>query len=138
MIHTQKKTAVGLLPLRVPFTRWKVDELQVVAVRILEVESLDAGRRLIPVGNPLRPGGSVRYFMHAQLLVGLVHVADDNGDVLEPLIVAARVRGDWSASGHKISGEFDELIAQTHAHDSHPLPEDALKPFVFVAYHLDV
>src|SRR5215475_10639661 len=92
MIDPQKETAVGLLPSRVTFARRKIDELEIVAVRILKVESLDAGCRLVPIRNPLRAGGGVLYFVSAQLLVGFVHIAHDDSDMLEPLIVAARVR----------------------------------------------
>src|SRR5215475_2033113 len=114
MIDPQEETTVGLLPFRVTFVRWKIDELQIVAVRILEIESLNAGCGLVPIGNPLRAGGGVLYFVGAQLLVGLVHIAHDDSDMLEPLIVAARVRGDRSASRREIFAELDQLIAQSH------------------------
>src|SRR5215467_6910812 len=80
MIDPQKETAVGLLPSRVTFARRKIDELEIVAVRILKVESLDAGCRLVPIWNPLRAGGGVLYFVSAQLLVGFVHIAHDDSD----------------------------------------------------------
>src|ERR671924_1133131 len=111
MIDTQKKPPVRLLPLWIAFARWKVDELQIVAVRILEVESLDASRCFVPIWNPLRAGGGMLYFMSAQLLVGLIHVAHDDSDVLEPLIVAARVHGNRPAFGREIFGQFDDFIA---------------------------
>src|SRR5215510_6039342 len=125
MIDPQKETAVGLLPLRVTFVKRKIDELEIVAVRILEVKSLDAGRGLVPVGNPLPASGGLPYVVRAELLVGLIHVAHDNRNVLEPLIVAARVSGYRSAFGRKVFGEFDGFVAQPHAHDSHSHSEDS-------------
>src|SRR5882724_203521 len=66
-----------------------------MAVGILEVESTDASSGFVARGDCLGSGGSMADFVSAQLLVGLVHVADDDGDVLKRKIVTAPNRREW-------------------------------------------
>ncbi|WP_200248776.1 hypothetical protein [Lamprobacter modestohalophilus] len=53
--------------------------------------------------------------MLAQMLVGPLHVTDDDGDVLEPAVVAARIGRDGTALRHQVFDELDALLAQTQA-----------------------
>ena len=100
-------------------------------------------------GNPVyeRPAVLVVYredhrFMLDSVLpqprIGLVHVADDDGDVLEPAVVGAHVRGNRAAARDEVLRELDEFIAQPHANNTHAQAEHALQMLVSVAVHFDV
>ena len=87
-------------------------------VRILEIERLDARGVFVPIRQSLRPGRSVLDAIFTQHLIRPVHVADDDGDVLKPKIVAARIGRDRAAARSKKLNEFDRLIAQPHSDDA--------------------
>jgi hypothetical protein len=74
----------------------------------------------------------------AQLLVGLVHVADDDRDVLKRVIVTAPVRRDRPSFRREILDQLDRLIAELHARDTHTQAEETLQLLVFLAVHFDV
>ncbi len=74
----------------------------------------------------------------AQPLIGAAHITDNNGDVLEPPIVAARVCRNWPSLGRKIFGQLDEFVSQPHAHHAHAEAKDALKMLIGIASHFDV
>ena len=78
------------------------------------------------------------HLMAAQLSICLVHVAHDDGDMLEPEVVAARVYGHGPPLWREVFRQVNKLIAQLHAHDAHPRAEDALQPLVFAARRFDV
>src|SRR6266478_7049991 len=92
-------------------------------VRVLKIEGRDAGSVLVPVRKPLRPGRSVLNFVLPQPGVRLVHIADNDGDVLKPAIVAARIDGDWSTFRRQVFCELDELVAEPHSYYAHSQPE---------------
>ena len=71
------------------------------------------------------------------MLIRLVHVTDDDGDVLKPAIVTARVYGNRPALGSEILGQFYEFVAELHARNAHARAENSLQPFVFIDRHFD-
>src|SRR5262249_48013272 len=79
------------LPLRVALAFRELQNLQGVSVGVFEIKSFDPACILVPIWQPLRPGRSVLDFMLAQPLIGALHIARDDGDVLEPAVVTARV-----------------------------------------------
>src|SRR6266849_412378 len=109
-----------------------------MSVRILEIERRDAGSILVPVGKALRPGGGVRDLVLPQQTVGLVHVADDDGNMLEPAVVAARINRDRPPFRGEVFGEFDGFISQPHSYNPHPKPEDTREVLVVVTRYFDV
>ena len=74
----------------------------------------------------------------SQNLIGLIHVAHDDGDVLEPAVVAARIDRYGATLGREVLGQLDLLVTQAQSSHSHPESEHALKPFVLSAPELDL
>src|SRR5262245_6893803 len=113
------------MPLRITLRRRELEDFQKVAVGIFEVKRADARSSLNVRGQELRPGGRMLNLVLAQPLVGAVHFTRDDGDMLEPAVVSARLRRERPSTGRKIFGELDELVAESHAHDSHTQAKDA-------------
>jgi len=78
-------------PARVALVGRELQDLERVAVGIAEVERLDPARLGIPVRQPLRPGGDLLDLVATEPEVGLLQVAGDDRDVLEPDVVAPGV-----------------------------------------------
>ena len=79
------------MPVRIALARREPEDLEEVAVRVLEVEGADAAGVRVPVRQPLRRGRGVLDPVLAEPRIGPVHVAHDDRHVLEPAVVAARV-----------------------------------------------
>jgi hypothetical protein len=77
-------------------------------------------------------------FVSAQLLIGFVHIADYDGDVLEPAVVGARVDGNRPALGGEIFGQFYDFAAELQARHAHAGAENSLQPLVFAARDFNV
>jgi hypothetical protein len=65
--------------------------------------------------------------------ISSVHVVHDDSDMLEPEIVAPRVRWNGPSSRRQILGELDFLVSQPHADDAQARAEDSLKPLEVLA-----
>src|SRR5262249_10808984 len=113
------------MPARVALAGREVEDFQVMAVRIAEVKRLDATRIGVPVRQPLWSSGSVPDFVPAQVLIRPVHVIDDNGDVLEPAVVATGVFRDGSTLWGEKLHEIEMLLAQSHTDNAQTQAEDA-------------
>jgi hypothetical protein len=74
----------------------------------------------------------------AQPLVGAIHVAHDDRNVLEPVVLTARVRRCRPSSRRQVLRQLDRLIPEPHAHDTRAESEDALELLVRFARNLDV
>jgi hypothetical protein len=131
VIDAEKEHVGGTMPFGIAFVRRKLENLQIMAVRISEIEGADAGRILVPFGKALGSGGGVLDLVLTETLVGPVHVANDNGDVLEPAVMTPRVHRYRSSLGSEIFRELDRLFSQPHTHDTHAQSEDPLQKFVF-------
>src|SRR5262245_39462094 len=114
MVNSQEKLGSSGLPLRITFPGRKPDDFEHMVFRILEVKSPDAAGVRIPVRQRLRSGGDVLNLVLSQLLIRLVHVAHHDGDVLKPVIVAARV-GRHRLSLHRMLRKGDKLSSQLQA-----------------------
>ena len=84
-------------------------------------------------GSSCGPGEACWTLFSRSQCVGLVHVADDEGHVLKPAVVAARVYRRGPALGRQELGEFQEFVAQLQARDAQAQPEDAFQVFLGVA-----
>ena len=80
-------------------------------VRVLEVERPNAPSRRIPIRKPLGTGGGVLHVGGFEACIAPVHVSDDDGHVLKPPVIAARVQRGGSALGGEEFGEFQALVA---------------------------
>ncbi|MDX1541066.1 MAG: hypothetical protein R3349_06640, partial [Geminicoccaceae bacterium] len=72
------------MPLRVALAVGEGQDLERIAVRILEVEGLDPAGVRVPVGQALGSGRGEGDVVPAEPVEGPVHVGDDERDVLEP------------------------------------------------------
>ena len=89
-------------------------------VWVLEVKRLDTPCVLVPVWKTLRAGRRVFDIILSKDLVGAIHITDDDGDMLEPKIVAPRVNGNGPTAWSEELDEFDGLQAQSHPDHSNP------------------
>src|SRR6266481_4108590 len=93
VIDAEEEAAAGLLlPARIALAAWKVDQLEGVTVGITEVEGRDAGGGAVRLRQHLRCARD-RLHVRPYPRVRRVQVAHDDGDVLEPAVVALRVGG---------------------------------------------
>src|SRR2546428_10130488 len=99
VINAKEHFVAWTMPSVQALVRRKLENFQRVTVRILEIEGPDTGRVLVPLRQALRSSGRVFHFVLAQPPVGLIHVADDDGYVLEGAIVAVSIHGDGPALG---------------------------------------
>ena len=72
-----------------------------------------------------------------QTLVRALHVAGDDGDVLEPAIVRSRVLRGRTASGRKELRQFDEFVAEPHPCGSHSQAEHTFQVLVVGSVYFD-
>src|SRR5271165_1222057 len=91
VIDTEEESAARFVPLGRSLVLGKFQNLHGMLVGILEIERLDARGVFIPIGQSLWSGRSVLDAIFTQHPIGPVHVADDDGNVLKPKIVAARI-----------------------------------------------
>src|SRR5437762_1668787 len=138
VVDAEEQPAGRSLPLGVALPGRELQDLQHMAVRVLEVEGADAAGLGVPVGQALRLGRDVLGAMLSQAPVRPVDVAHDDRDVLERAVVAARVRRDRPATRRQVFRQLDRLLAQPETDDAHAEPEDALEALVVLARHLDV
>ncbi len=121
-----EEQAVCRLPARIALAAREVQHLEVVAVGIAEIERRDSARVLVPRGQGLRAGRGVRDAVRAQRRVRAVHVAHDDRDVLEPAVVAARVRRDRAALGREELPQLEGLGPEREPRDAHARAEYAI------------
>src|SRR5271157_5914719 len=55
VVDTEKQAAVGALPARIAFAGGKLYQLEVMLIRIAEIERTDPAGRLVPGRQSLRP-----------------------------------------------------------------------------------
>ena len=121
-----------------PLSGRELQDLERMAVGIAEIEGPDArgvGDRL---GEQLRPGGSVAHLEAAKPRVCAVHVAHDDGYVLEPVVVAPAVHRRRPARRREVLGELQVLVTQAQAHDAESHPEHAGQRLIRRSGHLVV
>src|SRR5205823_3105038 len=82
-------------------------DLDWMSIRIFEIKRRDSTGILVPVRQKLRAGGRVLYSVLTQPGIGPIHIANDDCNVLEPAIIAARINGDGTAFGREVFVEFD-------------------------------
>src|SRR5262249_45030865 len=92
-------------------------QLEGVAVWIIEVE------KGAPIGKPLWPWGDELHAVGAQACGRLLDVRDHQGEVLEPGVVAARVRKDIAPLWGNELRQLDLIWPQGEAHDPYACPK---------------
>ena len=124
VVDTEKERVLAL-PAGIALTSGKLQDFEDVSIGILEVEGSDPSGIRVPVRQPLRRGRGVLHLGGAQAGIGRVHVAHDDGGVLEGVVVAARVLGNATAARSKVLGEFQALGAELQARRPRVRREDA-------------
>ena len=119
MIDTQKQFVGFSMPFGIAFSGWKVEYLKIVLIGIPEVKRPNTGCSLIPIGNPLGTGGGMLNLVIPQPSVSTVHITHDNGDMLKPAVVTARIPGYGATFGGQIFGQLDNFAPQLDTHDAH-------------------
>ena len=138
VVNSQKERVFSLPP-GVAFSRRKPQNLQVMVIRVAEIKGFDAGGGLVPFGNRLRAGGRVTHPVLTQVLVGPVHITDNNGNVLKPAVVAAGVQRDGASPlGSEIFGQQEYLPAQLQSDHSHAQSEKPLQVLIFRTMDFDL
>src|SRR5215469_12402614 len=120
------------MPFAVPFSFWKRQDFDGMFVWVLEVKRLNSPGIFVPVGQALRSRRSELDSVLEQNLIGAVHIADNNGDVLKPEIIAARIRGNRPASRSEKLRQLNRLITEFHFNQSHSRPKHAEEVFHFI------
>ncbi len=123
------------MPLLGAFARRELEDFEVVAIGVAEVERLDAAGIRIPVRQRLRFGRRVTHLVVAQPPIRSVHVAHDDRDVLEPEVVAVRIDRNRPSVRHDEVHQFDDFVAQLQPRDPYPHAEDAEQMFVVGTCH---
>src|SRR5215813_2601685 len=75
------------------------------------------------------------HFVFAQPLVGAIHIADDDGNVLEPSVIATGIGRRRSASWCEELGQLDVLFAESHPRNPHPQTKHTREVLVTLAVY---
>src|SRR5580765_41021 len=133
MVDTQKKLIRGTVPLLQALIRRELQHLNRMAIRILEVERRDARRVLVPVRKALWSRRSVFYLVLTQPGISLIHVANNDRDVLKPPIITARINWDRAPLRGEILGEFDKFVVEPHPYRAHSQAEYTFQMLIVLA-----
>src|SRR5436853_1420540 len=107
--------------------------------RIVELDRLYARSPGIRLRDRNRSGGNLPDIGLLQALIRSIHVAHDNGHMLEPKIVAVGGDGDWPPGGWRnIAGKLDGLLAELQVNDAHVDVEHALHPVIFASHQTKI
>src|SRR5439155_13846846 len=90
---------------------WELEDLEGMPIGIVEVEGADAARLGVPIREPLRRPRHALHAMRLEHRVGPLHVAHDDGDVLEPAVVAVCARGSRAPRRVEPGHELERLVA---------------------------
>src|SRR5262249_4117142 len=133
MIDPEKQLVSFILPAGISLTRRKINNLKIVLVGIAKIERLNSSRGFDRWRQSLRRRRNELHFQRAQFIERLVHIAYDDGDMLKPKIIAARILRNGSARRGQILGQIEIFIPELHPYDPHPRTEDAFEVLKFVA-----
>src|SRR6266849_6134763 len=138
VVDSQKQPVACVLPPGITFTLGELQNLHGMFIGVFEVESLDAARVFVPIRQTLRARGSVLDFVLPQNRIRTVHIADDDGDVLKPHVVASGIDGNGAALGSQKLQKLDGFASQLQCYDSHARPEYAKEVLDLVSRNLSV
>src|SRR5207244_3496565 len=116
----------GPLPLRVTLAGRKLEDFERMVVRIPEIEGADPAGVGVPVREALRRWRHPPHAVRLEHGVGAVHVAYDDRHVLEPAVVAARVRRGRTARRSGPGHQLQRVDAEPEANDAHARAGHAL------------
>src|SRR5262244_4589183 len=94
MTETKEELAGRLLPDRGGLAGREVNQFQIVTFRVAELDRLDTGCPRVRFRDRDRVCRNLLDVVLLQDLVRGIHVADDDGHMLEPLVIAVRRHWD--------------------------------------------
>src|SRR6266852_1409372 len=115
------------MPLGIALVRRELQDLEEVIIGIPEVEGTNARGILDVRRKKLRPRRGILHFVLAESLIGLIHIARDDSNMLEPSVIATRIGGDRPARWRQELGQLEDLTAQSHSHDANADTEQSLE-----------
>src|SRR5438067_13677503 len=118
VVDPEKQLAGLSMPLWITLTVWEPQNLESMLIGIFEVEGFDACRILVPFRQGLRGGRRVLHFILPQPCIGLVHIRDYDGDMLEPSIIAAGIDWNGAALWREVFGKLYRLVTELHSDDA--------------------
>src|SRR5262249_42194192 len=136
VIYSQKQLAARNAPLWISLVWRKPQHFERMAVRIAEIERANSAGVLVPCRQELRAGRRMLHLVLAQPLVGAIHISHDDGDVLEPSVVAASIDWRGPSSRREELREFDVLFTEAHPRRPRPKTKHAGKALVVLTVHL--
>src|SRR5215469_11304300 len=129
VIDAQEQLRGRLMPFQLTFLRRELQNLQRVSVRILEVKGANSGCCLEVVGQKLGAGRDLTNLILAKPVIGAIHVACDDGDMLKPAIVAEGNGGSQAPPGCQVFFQLDLFRSKLEPSDSDAQTEHSLKMF---------
>src|SRR5271166_5083863 len=123
VIDPEKQAVIVAMPFRISLALWKLEDFNRVLIRILKVKSLDPTGIFVPIGQALRSRGGVFNLVLPKDLIRAIHVAYDDGDMLEPKIVASGIDRNRTSSRREKLDKFDRFIAKLHPDHPHARPK---------------
>src|SRR5271167_4164465 len=138
VIDPEKQAVSAAMPFRIPLALWKLEDFNRVLIWILKVEGLDSTGIFVPIGQALRPRGSVFDLVLPKDLIGAIHVAYDDGDMLEPKIVTSGINRNRTSTRREKLDKLDRFITKLHPDHPHARPKHPEEMLDVVASQLRV
>src|SRR6516162_1607004 len=132
MVDAEKDAVARTMPFGVASPFWKPQDFHGMFIWILEVKRLNSPSIFVPVRQALWSRRSELNFVLPQDPIGAVHIADNNGDVLKPEIIAARIHRNRPASRSEKLRQLNRLITEFHFNQSHSRSKHAEEVFHFI------
>src|SRR5215218_6454137 len=98
MINSKENSILGILPPFLSLALRKINQFQVMPVRILKIKSLNTCRRWDRGRQCLRISRYLRDTKTAKKFIGTIHITHNNGYMLESQIVALKIFRNGSAA----------------------------------------
>src|SRR2546429_7816264 len=133
VVDSEEQSSLRPLPLRVTLAGRKLEDFERMVVRIPEIEGADPAGVGVPVREALRRWRHPPHAVRLEHGVGAVHVAYDDRHVLEPAVVAARVRRGRTARRSGPGHQLQRVDAEPEANDAHARAGHALEAVVALA-----
>jgi len=107
VINSQEKFSSFFLPFGITFASREPNDLQHMVFRIPKIKCLDPCCARVPFRQGLRRRGHVFNPSLAQVIKSLIHVPNDDGQMLKPMVKTARIEWYWTS--------FDPVLRQRNS-----------------------
>src|SRR6185369_5056611 len=97
VIDSEEELVVSMLPFRVAFPFGELQDFKRMLIWILEIKGFDTGRVLVPHRENLGTSRGMFDLIFSKPGISLFHIAGNDRNVLEPVVVATRVHRNRTA-----------------------------------------